>query len=102
PLAFQSDGIDAVRLGELSPALAELAAVDDDHRVAPLQEIDERRLHRAGAARGEDEHVLPGLKEILQPLADPAEDLLELRRSVMDDGLRHPQREPFGNRRRTG
>src|SRR4051794_39147437 len=100
PLALQGDGVDAVSLGELAPALAELPAVDDDHRVAAPEEVDERRLHRAGAARGEDEHVLLRLEDVLEPLAYTRENTLEFRRPMVDDRLRHPQRKPLGNRRR--
>src|SRR5207302_895514 len=67
PLALQGDRVHPVRLRQLSPALAELAAVDDHGSVALAEEVDERGLHRAGAAGCEHEHVLLRLVEPGEP-----------------------------------
>src|SRR3954469_12251202 len=101
PVDVEIDRLHAVGLGQLPPALAELAAVDHHRLVALAQEVGERRLHGAGAAGGEDQHVLPRLEQPLQALADASEEGLELRRGVVQDGPRHPQGEPLRNRRRT-
>src|SRR5439155_17896814 len=65
------------------------------------QEVHEGSLHRAGPAGREHEDVLLRLEEPAQPLSHAAEDGLELRRAVVDDGPRHPQGEPLRDGRRT-
>ena len=101
PFHLQHHGVHAVALGELRPALAELSRVDDDRLVTAAQEVDQRGFHGAGAAGGELHHVLSRLEQPGKAFADAREDLLELGRAVVDHRLRHPQREPLGNRRRT-
>jgi hypothetical protein len=54
PLDADLVDLDAVGLTDLRPALAELAAVDDDHLVAGRAQVRDRALHRAGARRGEE------------------------------------------------
>ena len=56
----------AERRGERSPALAELAARNDEHRLARREQIDERGLERAGTGRGQDEHLVLGAEDLLQ------------------------------------
>src|SRR5205823_13509754 len=101
PFALERDRVHPVRLGELAPALPELAAVDDHGGVALAQEVHEGGLHRAGPAGREHEDVLLRLEEPAQPLAHAAENGLELRRAVVDYGPRHPQGEPLRDGRRT-
>ena len=47
----------------LAPSLAELAAIDEDGVLAGREQVDDRRLHRAGAGRGKEEDFLPGAEE---------------------------------------
>ena len=89
PFDLQLGDRQAVRGRDLRPALAELAAVHDDHVVARRRRVCDRGLHRAGAGRRQDQHVLARLKETLQTGLHLGEDRLELRRAVMDDRLRH-------------
>ena len=42
---------------QLAPSLAELAAVDVNRMLAGLQQIDDRRFHRAGARRCEQDRL---------------------------------------------
>ena len=102
PLDLELDDLEAVGRGDLRPALAELAAVDDQHLVARREQVGDRCFHRAGAGRGEDEHVLLGLEDLLQRTLGVREDLAELRRAVVDDRLRHRQEHPRRHRGGTG
>src|SRR5262249_37595901 len=94
PLDLELDRLDAVRLADLAPALAELAAVDADRLVALLEEVGDGPLHRAGPAGGEDEDVVLGLEDPPEPFAHLGEELFERRRAVVQDRLRHRQCDP--------
>ena len=58
PRVGQRDDVAAERAPELLPALAELALRDDERPLAGREEVDERRLERAGAGGREDEHLV--------------------------------------------
>ena len=98
PLVIQRDHVGAPEGGELGPALAEVAARGHDHRVARLDEIDHGALHGARAGAGEDDHVVVGLIDVLQPGDDVLEDLGEARRPVVDHRLTE-RREHLGRHR---
>src|SRR5262249_13893910 len=96
------DGLGAIGLANLAPALAELAAANTDRLVAARQEIGDRRFHATGAAAGQDQNRLAGLEYPLEPRQRLVEDLGEGRRAGVKDGLRHDERDALRNGRRTG
>jgi hypothetical protein len=69
--------------------LAELAVAQGENPVLGSREIGEGRLHRRAPGAGEDHHVVLGLQDPLEPLADVGEDFGELGAPVVDDGPRH-------------
>ena len=56
----------AERGPELLPARAELAVRDDERLLTRGEEVHERRLERAGAGRGEEEHVVLRAEDLAQ------------------------------------
>jgi hypothetical protein len=73
---------------------------DDEDGVTGREEVGDGRLERAGARRGEDEDVVLRPEHLLQALDRLVEDVLEVRRAVMDHRLRHGGEDLRRNRRR--
>ena len=87
PVVRQRHDLAAERGAELLPARAELAVRDDEHLLARREEVGERRFERARAGGGEEEHVVLGPEDLLQPREHLEEDRLEVGRAVVDDRL---------------
>src|SRR5207249_8724877 len=62
----QVDRLEAVRAGEVEPAVAELAGADDDHAVAGRERVDDGRFHRPRARARERYHLGARLEELLE------------------------------------
>ena len=74
---------------QLAPSLAELAAIDEDGVLAGREQVDDRGLHRAGAARREEDDFFPGAEQRLQALARLVERLGEFGGAMVNDRARH-------------
>ena len=89
PLVADVVDLAAVGLGDLGPALAEVAGGDDDDAVARRGQVRDDRLE-AGRSRGRvEEDVAVGAEDLLQPLEALLVGRLEVRAAVMDDRQRH-------------
>jgi hypothetical protein len=102
PLGLPVHGARAVGIAELGPALPELAARGHERRLAGADQIGDRGLHRAAAAGGEEEHLVLGLEDRLQPLQHTGIHLDERRRAVVEHRLCHHLRDRRRQRRRPG
>jgi hypothetical protein len=102
PLDVDEDALDAEGLADLAPALAELAAADDERLVARAQEVRDGGLHAHGARARQHERQLLGLEQPAQAVLDLAQALHEDRRAVIKDGPRHGEQDALGHGRRTG
>ena len=102
PAGLVAHEIAAVGLGELDPALAELAGRGGQHGLAGADEVGGGRLHRAGAAGGEDEHVVLGLEDLGQLAQHPLVELDEGRSAVVEHRRGHRLRDGRGHGRRPG
>jgi hypothetical protein len=92
--------VTAVVLGDLRPALAEVAGRDDDDAIARRGEVRDDRLE-AGRSRGcIEEDVAVGAVDLLQPLEALLVRRLEVRAAVMDDRERHRGQHLRRDRRR--
>ena len=87
---------------QLAPALAKLAAVDVDRMLARREQVGHRRLHRAGAAGREQDHLLARAEQRAHPLARLVEHGAELGRAMMDHRTRHLEQDLGRNRRGSG
>ena len=67
-----------------APAVAERARRDDEHALARRQEVHDRRLERARAGRREQEDVVLGPADLLQPAERAEHELAEVRPAVVD------------------
>ena len=92
----------AVGLGELDPALAELARRACEHRVARADEVGDRGLHRPRAARGEQEDVVLRPEHRGQAREDARVQLDAGRVAVVEDRLGHRGAHLGRQRRRAG
>jgi len=102
PAGLVADRARAVGVGELDPALAELARRAGDHRVAGAHEVGDRGLHRARAARGEQQHVVLRLEDRGQALEHARVQLDAGRVAVVEDRLGHDLADLRRQRRRPG
>jgi hypothetical protein len=73
-----------------------------EHVVAGVHDVDDRRLHGAGAAGGEDEHIVLGLIDVLEARDHLGEDLGEARRAVVHDRLAEGRQHLRRHGRRSG
>ena len=73
----------AERLGQIAPALAELAGGEHDDFLAGRSEVRDRGFHGAGAGGSEKQNIVLGADEGLQIGQGSGEDFTELRRAVM-------------------
>src|SRR5579883_2147792 len=92
----------AMRAQNAAPSLAELAAVDEDRVLARAEQVRDRGFHRAAAARGEQDDLLPRAHQRLHPLAGLVERRAELGCAMVDDRTRHFEQNFGWNRRRPG
>ena len=89
PLGRPVDGLGAVGVAQLGPALAEVAAAGDQHGLPGTREVGDCRLHRTGARGGEHLHLVGGAEDQLEPLQDAGVDLHERGRPVIEHRLGH-------------
>ena len=102
PLHFDGQDVQSERFAQFDPPSAELSADNRQHPVAWRQQIDDRRLHGPAAGRREDEHVVFGLKNVLQARSDLSQQVAEFAGTVGEDRLRHLPDDAVGNRRGSG
>jgi hypothetical protein len=98
PLDVDEHALDAVGLADLSPALAELAAADDDRLVAGAQEVAHRGVHPDRARAGQHERQLLGLQQPAQVVLHLAQAFGERRRAVIQHRPRHREEHPLRDR----
>ena len=87
PLVPERLDVEAVLLANRDPALAERSVADDRHAVAGRAEVRDRRLHRPGPGRGEEQDVGARAADLLQALERARVDVAEVGPAVMDDRL---------------
>jgi hypothetical protein len=91
PLVREHCHLRPERFGDRREAVAEGADAHYQHLVARGEGIDDRRLHAAGAGCAEDQHILLGNEELLQPFRHPLDQGGERAAAVIDhrpaDGL---------------
>ena len=102
PLEAQPLHVRAVGLRDGGEAVAECADRDAQHAVAGRERVHDHCLHRAGARGAEDEHVVFGLEERLQPIGDALQHFGELRAAVVDHLAAHRLEHVVGAGRRAG
>ncbi len=102
PLVADRLHIEAVVLADRDPALAEGAVADDGDAVARRAEVRDRRLHRARAGGGEEQHVRAGAVDVAQPAERPFVDRAEVGAAVVDDRLGACRQHLGRHRRRPG
>ena len=78
----------AERRRHRAPAVAERSGRDDEHALARREEVHERGLEGARARRGEEQDVVLGAADLLQPAERPEHELAEVRPAVVDDRRR--------------
>src|ERR671937_390836 len=83
-------------------AVAEEADRERQDGVAGRERVDDRGLEAAGAARGQDQHVLFGAEAALERVGDLADDPGELRPAVVDHLVLHRRQDGVGDGRRPG
>jgi hypothetical protein len=66
------------------PALAELALRDGEDALRRRQQVDDRRLERAGSGCRQHEDLVLRAEHLAQPLLGEPEDLREVRRAVVE------------------
>ncbi len=96
PFLLDFSDLEASHLGDLAPALAELAGVDHDDRVAGVEEAVDGGGHGAGSGAGERQHGLGRAEEQLQLLLGMVHDLVEFALAVVDHVLGQSQADAFG------
>src|SRR6185503_14571843 len=76
--------VNAVRLADRIEALAERAVDEDERSVAARERVRDGRFHRAGARRGEGEHITLRAQEVLQRARECGQQRGELGAAVVD------------------
>jgi hypothetical protein len=84
PGVGERDDVAAERPAHCLPALAELALRDGEDALARREDVDDRRLERAGSRRREDEHLVLRTEHRPESLLREREDLGEVGRAVME------------------
>jgi hypothetical protein len=102
PARLVADDVAAVGVGELDPALAELAGRGGEHRLAGAHEVGDGGLHGAGAAGGEGQDVVLGLEDARQLAQHPLVELDEVRGPVVEHRGGHRLRDGRRHRGRPG
>jgi hypothetical protein len=102
PFHLHLDGIQTVGIRNVEPTFAKFTAVDYQDPVAGGKEIGDRRFHCARAGRRQHKNIVFRSEEFFESLTRFVENLVKLRRAMMDHGRRHRQRDFIGNRRRAG
>src|SRR5215470_15519294 len=87
PLVREPVDLAAERLRDRGPAVAECTGGDDADAVAGRAQVRDRRLHRPGAARREEEHLVLGAEDLLQARERAFVDDAEVGAAVVDDRL---------------
>ncbi len=96
----QVDHVEAVRLGEIEPAVAELPGADHHDAITRGQRVDDGGFHRTRARTGERNDLGARLEELLQRGAHFDEERVVLRGAVVDDRLGHREQNLARNWRR--
>ena len=99
PRVRERDDVAAERARHRLPALAELALRDREHPLAGREEVDDRRLERAGARRREDENLVLRAEDLAQPLLREVEDRGEVGRAMVEHRLATARAAPPAARR---
>jgi hypothetical protein len=81
--------LQAVGLGHLHPAFAELAALGDEHFFVSWDGASDGRLHAGRARTGDGQHVVGGEQKFLESLVDGGEGFLETGGPMVIDRLGH-------------
>ena len=102
PAGLVADGLAAVGVAELDPALAELAGGAGQHGLAGPHEVGHRGVHRARAAGAEAQDVVGRLEDAGQLAQHPLVDLHERGRAVVEHRRRHRLRDRGRDGRRPG
>ncbi len=97
PVARHELDVDAPARRHVAPQRGEVAGLDHQHLVARRQRVDDRRLPRAGARRGEDDDGAGGLENLLAALEDGLGQFGKLRAAVVDDGHVHRPQDAVGH-----
>ena len=93
----QRHDLGPVGLGHRDPAIAEVAGRHAQHAIAGREQVRVGGLERAGARRGEHEHVVRGAVDGLQLLEHRAVEPLELARAVVRQRHGHRRLDLRGN-----
>ena len=100
PVGLDEFGTQAELLRHDLPQRGELAGLHHQHAVAGRQRVHQRRLPRAGAGRGVDDHRIGGLEDGLDAFEAALGELGEVRPAVIDDRRVHRAQHPVGQRGR--
>ncbi len=87
PRVRERHDLAAERPPHLLPALAELPLGDREHALGRREQVDDRRLEGARSRGGQDEDLAVRAKHFPQPLLGEREDLGEVGRAVVQNGL---------------
>ena len=95
PCKVQDDHLGTAALGNVAQAVAEEAVAADNHLVTPLQDVGTGGLHGPGAGGGEgDGHIVLGVVNLPQHLADLVHHPEKLGVKVAQDGQGHSLQDP--------
>ena len=87
PLVAERLHVETVLFADRDPALAERSVADDGDAVAGRAEVGDRRLHRTGPGRGEEQDVGARAEDVLQPVERAGVHVAEVGPAVVDDRL---------------
>jgi hypothetical protein len=96
------DEIGAVGADEVRPALAEVPSRDDEVPLAGVDEIGYGRLERARSGSGEEQDVVLGAEDLLQPRETPLVRDLEVGPAMVHHRLGHHRQHLGRHRSRAG
>jgi len=82
-------GVESVGFGDIGPAFAEFASDTDDDFIAFGEEVGDGGVERAGAGRGEHQHVVRGAHDFLEVGETGSVDLDEVRRAMVHIARHH-------------